>query len=57
MAGAAIVGVAVLVAVKAEDDATHLTDEQVRNLDPSASARELLAIRRQLLLEQQRRHS
>jgi hypothetical protein len=51
------VGVAVLVAVKAEDDATHLTDEQVRNLDPSASARELLAIRRQLLLEQQRRHS
>lgn len=57
MAGAAIVGVAVLVAVKAEDDATHLTDEQVRDLDPSASARELLAIRRRLLLEQQRRHS
>jgi hypothetical protein len=51
MAGAALVVSALVVAVMAPTGPTLLSDAELATLDPSVSARKLLAARRRLLLE------
>ncbi|MFE3989607.1 hypothetical protein ACFXPR_34455 [Nocardia tengchongensis] len=46
---AATVAVICALAVRADEEQQHLTDEQIRRLGPAATARELLDIRREAL--------